>query len=82
MRPDLVICDIGLPEMSGLEVARNLRAEEMFRTTELVALSGYGLVEDRKKSAAAGFTKHLVKPVSMDDIEQLLASDGVAQGHA
>ncbi len=76
-RPDLVICDIGLPEMSGLDVARCLRSEEIFRTTELIALSGYGSAEDRRKSAAAGFSKHLVKPVSMDDIEQLLASDGV-----
>lgn len=80
--PDLVICDIGLPEMSGLDVARNLRTEDMFRMTELVALSGYGLPEDRKKSLAAGFSKHLVKPVSMDDIEQLLASDGVLRDDA
>ncbi len=73
IQPDLVICDIGLPEMSGLEVARRLRADARFRTTELVALSGYGLPEDRRKSADAGFSNHLVKPVSMEDIEKLLS---------
>lgn len=75
IRPDLVICDIGLPELSGLEVARRLRADEIFRTTEIVALSGYGLPEDRRKSADAGFSRHIVKPVSMDDIEKLLSED-------
>lgn len=79
VRPDLVICDIGLPELSGLDVALTMRADELFRATELVALSGYGLMEDRKKSAAAGFSKHLVKPVSMEDIEQLLADDDVVR---
>lgn len=75
IRPDLVICDIGLPELSGLEVARRLRTDELFRTTEIVALSGYGLPEDRRKSADAGFSRHIVKPVSMDDIERLLSED-------
>lgn len=75
IQPDLVLCDIGLPGMSGLDVARQMRSEEAFHKTRLVALSGYGLPRDRQNTAAAGFSKHLVKPVAIEDLERLIAED-------
>ncbi|MBK9263159.1 MAG: PAS domain-containing protein [Polyangiaceae bacterium] len=75
LQPDVVLCDIGLPGMSGLDVARQMRSEEAFRKTRLVALSGYGLPKDRQNTAAAGFSKHLVKPVAIEDLERLIAED-------
>ncbi len=72
-RPDLVICDIGLPGMDGFEVAAALRADADLRSTVLVALSGYGRPEDKEKAVAAGFDEHLTKPVRFEDLEALLA---------
>ncbi|WP_373045420.1 response regulator [Vulgatibacter sp.] len=72
-RPDLVICDIGLPGMDGFEVAAALRANADLRSTVLVALSGYGRPEDKEKAVAAGFDEHLTKPVRFEDLEALLA---------
>lgn len=61
--PDVVILDIGLPDLSGYEVARQLRADPAFRATELIALSGWGTDEDKRKAIAAGFNRHFTKPV-------------------
>ncbi|HVY25685.1 MAG TPA: ATP-binding protein [Polyangiaceae bacterium] len=66
--PDIVLLDIGLPGMDGFEVAARLRATPATRGTRIIALSGYGQEEDRKRSRAAGCDDHLVKPV---DIKQL-----------
>jgi PAS domain S-box-containing protein len=71
-RPDLILCDIGLPGMSGYEVARTLRADPTLATTRLVALSGYAQPEDRQEAADAGFDQHLAKPADPSAIEQLL----------
>ncbi|HEX2128933.1 MAG TPA: ATP-binding protein [Solirubrobacterales bacterium] len=70
--PDAVLCDIGLPDMSGYEVARNLRADPRTENTLLVAVSGYGQEPDRARSARAGFDLHLVKPLSSSDLSQAL----------
>ncbi|HEX4913141.1 MAG TPA: response regulator, partial [Vicinamibacterales bacterium] len=70
-RPHVILCDIGLPGMSGYELAQHLRAESRAR---LVALSGYGQEEDRRRSKAAGFDQHLVKPVEPAALFELLAS--------
>ncbi len=70
-RPDLVICDIGLPGVSGYEVARMLRRSG-FRDCLLVAASGYGLSEDVERAHDAGFDLHLTKPVSPELIEEVL----------
>ena len=61
--PDLVLLDIGLPGDDGYEVARRLRELPGCRTATLVAVTGYGQEEDRRRSRAAGFERHLVKPV-------------------
>jgi CheY-like chemotaxis protein len=71
-RPDLVILDIGLPDMSGHQVARQLRNSPATRTATLVALSGFGTDSDRRASAEAGFDDHVVKPPELAEIERLL----------
>jgi signal transduction histidine kinase/CheY-like chemotaxis protein len=76
VRPDIVFCDIGLPDMSGYEVARALRGDGALRHTRLVALSGYAQPEDREHSREAGFDAHLAKPPGMDAVNAVLAGDG------
>lgn len=71
--PDLVLCDLGLPEMDGYEVARALRQDPVTATARLIAVSGYGYEEDRQRSEAAGFDLHLTKPVDPSDLQRLLA---------
>ena len=61
-RPDILILDIGLPEMSGYEVAEKLRADPELKDLVIVALTGYGQAQDRQRSQEAGFDHHLVKP--------------------
>jgi PAS domain S-box-containing protein len=72
-RPELVFLDIGLPGMDGYEVARRLRQEPGLRRTRLVALTGYGQEEDRRRSEQAGFDRHVVKPVDLAVLKALLA---------
>jgi signal transduction histidine kinase/ActR/RegA family two-component response regulator len=71
--PDIVILDIGLPDLSGHDVARRLREDPAFRRTELIALSGWGTEEDQRRSLAAGFNLHLTKPVDADALRAVLA---------
>lgn len=72
-RPDIVLCDIGMPKMNGYDTARALRSEAWGKDTVLVALTGWSHEEDRRKSAEAGFDHHLVKPVEVDTLMALLA---------
>jgi PAS domain S-box-containing protein len=72
-RPDVVLLDIGLPDMDGYEVARRLRSTNAARP-RIIAVSGYGREADRLKSADAGFDAHLVKPVDFGALERELAS--------
>jgi PAS domain S-box-containing protein len=71
-RPDLMLLDIGLPGMDGFEVARRLRTIPELKDVRLIACTGYGRDEDIRRIDAAGFDRHLVKPVSAAQIEQLL----------
>jgi CheY-like chemotaxis protein/anti-sigma regulatory factor (Ser/Thr protein kinase) len=73
-RPDLVLMDVAMPRMNGLEATRRLRAEPWGRSIRIVALSGWGQADDRARSAEAGCDAHLVKPVDPRTIEELLAS--------
>ena len=71
--PDVVLVDIGLPDMNGYEVARRLRAAPECRGTLLVALTGYGQVEDQRRALEAGFDLHLTKPVDAARLCEVLA---------
>lgn len=73
-RPDVVLLDIGLPELDGFEVARRLRQQHALSNIVLVALTGYGQESDHLRSLDAGFDHHLVKPVNFEKIKQLLAT--------
>jgi CheY-like chemotaxis protein/anti-sigma regulatory factor (Ser/Thr protein kinase) len=72
-RPDVIFLDIGMPGMSGFEVARTLREDAAFEDTTLVALTGWGSEEDRKRSKDAGFDEHVTKPIDADDVKRILA---------
>ncbi len=72
-RPDLVLLDIGLPGISGYEAARRIRQLPGGPAVQLVALTGWGQEDDRRRSREAGFDQHLVKPVDFDALRNLLA---------
>jgi CheY-like chemotaxis protein len=73
--PDVVLCDIGLPgALDGYAVARAFRADPALRAAFLIALTGYGREEDRRRALEAGFDTHLTKPADLDDLRRLLAA--------
>ena len=72
--PDFVLCDIGLPGMSGFDVARAFRADDSLHKAYLVAVTGYAQPEDRDEATKAGFERHVAKPADPGDIERLLAT--------
>ena len=71
-RPQLVLLDIGMPGMDGYEVCRRLRRETGLERTTVVALTGWGQDEDRRRSHEAGFDHHIVKPVEPSALQRLL----------
>jgi PAS domain S-box-containing protein len=73
-QPEVVLIDLGLPELDGYEVARALRSSAIGKTAALIAVTGYGQVDDRRRSKEAGFDAHLVKPVSQGVLASLLAA--------
>jgi len=64
--PEIILLDIGLPGIDGYTVARTLRDDESFAGVRLIAVSGYGQPDDRRRAKAAGFDEHMVKPVEFD----------------
>src|SRR5262249_20451468 len=72
--PEVVVLDIGLPEINGYDVARRLRQQAGFARTILIALTGYGQEDDRRRSDEAGFDHHVTKPVLPDAFRRLLAA--------
>jgi CheY-like chemotaxis protein len=72
LAPDLAILDIGLPGMDGYELAAELRRRPHLRDTRLIALTAYGQQADHSRSAAAGFTAHLAKPVNARELQALV----------
>ena len=79
-RPDIVLLDIGLPGMDGYQVAARLRQEEALKGSVIIAVSGYGQEEDRRRSREAGFDHHMVKPVDHNALLRLLAQSATAAG--
>lgn len=70
--PDYVLLDIGLPGISGHEVARAFRADPVLKTAKLIAVTGWGQDHDKEATKEAGFDFHLVKPIDVDDLTKLL----------
>ncbi|HJQ83078.1 MAG TPA: ATP-binding protein [Candidatus Binatia bacterium] len=81
-RPDVVLLDIGLPGIDGYEVARRVRLLPEGDGIVLVAVSGYGQEDDRRRAVEAGFDHHLVKPVDLHALERLLGQVEAAEGRA
>jgi len=72
--PELAILDLGLPEIDGYALARQVRADPEHHATTLIALSGYAQAEDIARSRDAGFTHHLAKPVDWKRLEAVISS--------
>jgi CheY-like chemotaxis protein/two-component sensor histidine kinase len=82
-RPDVAFLDIGMPRMNGYEAAQHIREQPWGKSILLVALTGWGQEEDKRRAAEAGFDHHLTKPVDLDALEKLLetrAHNRVAAG--
>ena len=73
-KPDLVLSDISMPEMTGYELAQAIRRRPEWKDICLVAATGYGQESDKKEAKEAGFNSHVVKPISRGDLERLLGS--------
>jgi CheY-like chemotaxis protein len=72
VHPDIVLCDIGLPDIDGFEVARRIRGRADLPVVRLIALTGYGQAEDMREAVKAGFDAHVTKPVNLDELMTLL----------
>jgi CheY-like chemotaxis protein len=72
--PDVALVDLGMPKLDGYETARQMRLSQWGQHTVLIALTGWGQEQDRRRAAEAGFDVHLVKPVSELDLFRALAS--------
>ncbi len=72
-RPEVAVLDVGMPVMNGYELARNIRATDWGRHMHLIALSGWGQSDDKRRAREAGFDHHLVKPVSFEVLTDLIA---------
>ncbi|WP_426237806.1 response regulator [Pararhizobium sp. DWP1-1-3] len=83
-RPDVILLDIGLPGMDGYEVCRAFRKDELFKTTSIIAQTGWGQSRDKALAGEAGFNHHLTKPVAFEDLEKLLSNAATesAQGES
>jgi CheY-like chemotaxis protein len=71
-RPHLFLLDIGLPDIDGYQLARRIRAMPWGHTAQLVAITGWGQEEDRRRAAEVGFDHHLTKPVAAEALDRLL----------
>ena len=75
MRPDAILLDLGMPKLNGYDACRRIRTQPWGRETLLIALTGWGQEEDRRRTRNAGFDLHLVKPVTSADLLEILASE-------
>jgi PAS domain S-box-containing protein len=74
VRPDIILMDLGMPKLNGYDAARRIRQEPWGRNVLLVATTGWGSDEDRRRSREAGFDLHLVKPIDISAVQELLTS--------
>ena len=73
-RPDVILLDLGLPDLDGYEVASRLRGQAGLERSAIIAISGYGQAKYLTRSAEAGFSHHIVKPVDMAHLDALLTA--------
>jgi CheY-like chemotaxis protein len=73
-QPDVAFLDLGMPKLDGYEAARSIRQQSWGKQIVLVALTGWGQQEDKRRSREAGFDAHLVKPIDFGVLEELVAS--------
>ncbi|MDP9127527.1 MAG: response regulator [Pseudomonadota bacterium] len=81
-RPDVIMLDIGLPGMNGYEVCRELRRDPVFKNTLLIAQTGWGQERDRLLAVEAGFDHHLIKPLKLENLADLLSRVGTPSAPA
>lgn len=74
LEPEVVLLDLGIPRLNGYEICRRLRTRPWGRAATMIAITGWGQEEDRRRSEAAGFDRHFVKPVDPDELASLLAA--------
>src|SRR5262249_21591650 len=72
-RPDVVLLDLGMPGMDGLETAKHIRDRHEWRSIPLIAITGWGQDHDRRRTETAGFSAHLITPVSIAELEAVIA---------
>ena len=72
--PQVIFCDVGMPDIDGHQVAARLRADSRHASAVLVAVTGWGTEEHKRRTQDAGFDMHLTKPVNLDEVEKLLAT--------
>ena len=77
-RPEVLLCDLGLPTIDGFEVAQRFRADEVLRSTFLIAVTGYAGPEDRERSARAGFDRHIRKPPDLRALDEMMGDAALA----
>jgi CheY-like chemotaxis protein len=73
-RPEIMLLDLGMPKLTGYEVAQRVRAEKWGQDMKMVAISGWGQSEDQRRSRESGFDQHLVKPISFDSLNGILST--------
>jgi signal transduction histidine kinase/ActR/RegA family two-component response regulator len=81
-RPDVVLLDIGMPRLNGYDTARIIREKRWGKHMRLIALTGWGQEEDKRKAIEAGFDRHFTKPVKLDDLERLVSDLVLTQAEA
>jgi CheY-like chemotaxis protein len=71
LKPDIGVLDIGMPDIDGYEVAQRIRHEPWGEQIKLIAITGWGQEEDKRRALAAGFDQHMAKPVNPAELEQI-----------
>jgi PAS domain S-box-containing protein len=79
-RPEVVLLDLGMPRLDGYETARRIASQPWAAATQIVAVTGWGQDADRRRAKAAGFHRHLVKPVNLDELREAIAAGGNPEG--
>jgi DNA-binding response OmpR family regulator len=72
-RPDMILLDIGMPKLNGYDVARQIRGQQWSNGTVLVALTGWGQEEDKRRATEAGFDRHFTKPIDPLELHRLVS---------